>query len=165
MNEKNIVLIGMPGVGKSTVGVVLAKKLGYSFVDADLVIQSWEGKLLHEIISERGVEGFWMLEEVVGESIEAERTVIATGGSAVYGENAMAHYKQTGTVVYLSLPLEGIRERLGDLTERGVTLRDGQDLDGLYAERQPLYEKYADITVDCEGLSIREIVEKIASGF
>lgn len=165
MNEKNVVLIGMPGVGKSTVGVVLAKKLGYSFVDADLVIQSWEGKLLHEIISERGVEGFWMLEEAVGESIEAERTVIATGGSAVYGENAMAHYKQTGTVVYLSLPLEGIRERLGDLTERGVTLRDGQDLDGLYAERQPLYEKYADITVDCEGLSIREIVEKIASGF
>ncbi len=162
MKNNNIILIGMPGVGKSTVGVVLAKKLGYSFVDADLVIQSWEGKLLHEIISERGVEGFWMLEEIVGESIEAQRTVIATGGSAVYGENAMAHYKQTGTVVYLSLPLEGIRERLGDLTERGVTLKEGQDLDGLYAERQPLYEKYADITVDCEGLSIREIVEKIA---
>ncbi len=162
MKDNNIILIGMPGVGKSTVGVVLAKKLGYSFVDADLVIQSWEGKLLHEIIAERGVEGFWMLEEVVGESIEAQRTVIATGGSAVYGENAMAHYKQTGTVVYLSLPLEGIRERLGDLTERGVTLKEGQDLDGLYAERQPLYEKYADITVDCEGLSIREIVEKIA---
>lgn len=162
MKNNNIILIGMPGIGKSTVGVVLAKKLGYSFVDADLVIQSWEGKLLHEIISERGVEGFWMLEEIVGESIEAQRTVIATGGSAVYGENAMAHYKQTGTVVYLSLPLEGIRERLGDLTERGVTLKEGQDLDGLYAERQPLYEKYADITVDCEGLSIREIVEKIA---
>ena len=165
MKNNNIILIGMPGVGKSTVGVVLAKKLGYSFVDADLVIQSWEGKLLHEIISERGVEGFWMLEEIVGESIEAQRTVIATGGSAVYGENAMAHYKQIGTVVYLSLPLEGIRERLGDLTERGVTLRDGQDLDGLYVERQPLYERYADVTVDCEGLSIREIVEQIAAGF
>lgn len=165
MNEKNIILIGMPGVGKSTVGVVLAKKLGYSFVDADLVIQSWEGKLLHEIIEERGVEGFWMLEEAVGESMDVRRTVIATGGSAVYGENAMAHYKQIGTVVYLSLPLEGIRERLGDLTERGVTLRDGQDLDGLYVERQPLYERYADVTVDCEGLSIREIVEQIAAGF
>ncbi len=110
MNEKNIILIGMPGVGKSTVGVVLAKRLGYSFVDADLVIQSWEGKLLHEIIEERGVEGFWMLEEAVGESMDVRRTVIATGGSAVYGENAMAHYKQIGTVVYLSLPLEGIRE-------------------------------------------------------
>ena len=165
MNEKNIILIGMPGVRKSTVGVVLAKRLGYSFVDADLVIQSWEGKLLHEIIEERGVEGFWMLEEAVGESMDVRRTVIATGGSAVYGENAMAHYKQIGTVVYLSLPLEGIRERLGDLTERGVTLRDGQDLDGLYVERQPLYERYADVTVDCEGLSIREIVEQIAAGF
>lgn len=162
MNKNNIVLIGMPGAGKSTVGVVLAKKLGYSFVDADLVIQSWEGKLLHEIIAERGVEGFWMLEETVGESIEAERTVIATGGSAVYGENAMAHYKQIGTVVYLSLPLTEIRERLGDLTERGVTLKEGQDLDSLYAERLPLYERYADVTVECGGLQIREIVEKIA---
>ncbi|MDE7231555.1 MAG: shikimate kinase, partial [Lachnospiraceae bacterium] len=153
---------GMPGVGKSTVGVVLAKKLGYAFVDADLVIQSREGKLLHEIISERGVEGFWKVEESVGESMETHRTVIATGGSAVYGPKAMEHYKQIGTVIYLSLPLEGIRERLGDLDERGVTLREGQDLDSLYAERLPLYEKYADITVACEGLEIREIVERIA---
>ena len=99
----------------------------------------------------------------MGESVETERTVIATGGSAVYGKKAMAHYKRIGTVVYLSLPLEGIRERLGDLTERGVTLKEGQDLDGLYVERQPLYERYADATVDCEGLSIREIVEKIAA--
>lgn len=159
---KNIILIGMPGAGKSTVGVVLAKKLGYSFVDADLEIQSREGKLLHELIAERGVEGFWKLEEAVGESIETKRTVIATGGSAIYGEKAMVHYKQIGTVVYLSLPLEEIRKRLGDLTERGVTLRDGQDLDSLYAERLPLYERYADVTVECEGLSIREIVEKIA---
>lgn len=158
----NIILIGMPGAGKSTVGVVLAKKLGYAFVDADLVIQSREGKLLHEIISERGVEGFWRVEESVGESIEAHRTVIATGGSAVYGPKAMTHYKQIGTVIYLSLPLAGIRERLGDLDERGVTLREGQDLDSLYAERLPLYEKYADITVACEGMEIREIVERIA---
>lgn len=162
MNKNNIILIGMPGAGKSTVGVVLAKKLGYSFVDADLVIQSREGKLLHELIAERGVEGFWKLEEAVGKSIEAARTVIATGGSAVYGEEAMAHYRQIGTVVYLALPLKEIRERLGDLTERGVTLRAGQDLYELYAERQPLYEKYADVTVDCKGLPIREIVEKIA---
>lgn len=159
---KNIILIGMPGAGKSTVGVVLAKKLGYAFVDADLVIQSREGKLLHEIIAERGVEDFWRVEESVGESMEARRTVIATGGSAVYGPKAMAHYKQIGTVVYLSLPLSEIRERLGDLNERGVTLREGQDLTGLYEERVPLYEKYADCTVSCEGLSIREIVKKIA---
>lgn len=159
---KNIILIGMPGAGKSTVGVVLAKKLGYAFVDADLVIQSREGKLLHEIIAERGVEGFWRVEESVGESMEASRTVIATGGSTVYGPKAMAHYKQIGTVVYLSLPLDEIRERLGDLNERGVTLREGQDLAGLYEERVPLYEGYADYTVACEGLSIREIVKKIA---
>lgn len=159
---KNIILIGMPGAGKSTVGVVLAKKLGYAFVDADLVIQSREGKLLHEIIAECGVEGFWRVEESVGESMEARRTVIATGGSAVYGPKAMAHYKQIGTVVYLALPLSEIRERLGDLNERGVTLREGQDLTGLYEERVPLYEKYADYTVACEGLSIREIVKKIA---
>lgn len=148
-------------MGKSTVGVVLAKKLGYAFLDADLVIQGREGKLLHEIIAEQGVEGFWRTEESVGESIDVRRTVVATGGSAVYGERAMAHYKQIGMVVYLSLPLEGIRERLGDLAERGVTLKAGQDLDGLYAERQPLYERYADATVECEGLQIREIVEKI----
>lgn len=158
----NIILIGMPGAGKSTVGVVLAKRLGYAFMDADLVIQSREGKLLHEIISERGVEGFWKVEESVGESIETDRTVIATGGSAVYGPKAMAHYKKIGTVIYLSLLLEGIKKRLGDLDERGVTLREGQDLDSLYAERLPLYEKYADITVACDGLEIREIVERIA---
>jgi len=160
---KNVILIGMPGAGKSTVGVVLAKKLGYAFVDADLVIQSREGRLLHEIISERGVEGFWQVEEEVNEAIQADRTVIATGGSAVYGSRAMAHYGQIGRIVYLELPLEDIRERLGDLDERGVTLRAGQDLAALYAERVPLYEKYADITVDCAGLTIREIVEKIAA--
>ena len=155
-------MIGMPGAGKSTVGVVLAKKLGYAFLDADLVIQSRQGKLLHEIISERGVEGFWQVEEAVNESIRTDRTVIATGGSAVYGERAMAHYQEIGTIVYLSLPLKEIRQRLGNLDERGVTLRKGQDLAGLYEERVPLYEKYAHITVDCENLSIREIVEKIA---
>ncbi len=160
---KNIILIGMPGAGKSTVGVVLAKKLGYAFMDADLVIQAREGKLLHEIISEQGVEGFWQVEEEVNESILAERTVIATGGSAVYGDRAMTHYKGIGKVVYLALPLEDIRERLGNLDERGVTLREGQDLTALYEERIPLYEKYADITINCEKLSIREVVEKIVT--
>lgn len=162
---QNVILIGMPGAGKSTVGVVLAKKLGYAFMDADLVIQGREGKLLHEIIAEQGVEGFWRVEEEVNESIRTDRTVIATGGSAVYGERAMAHYRQIGKIVYLSLPLVDIRERLGDLDERGVTLRAGQDLAALYEERIPLYEKYADITVNCENLSIREIVKRIADVF
>ena len=160
---KNIILIGMPGAGKSTVGVVLAKQLGYAFMDADLVIQAREGKLLHEIISEQGVEGFWQVEEEVNESILTERTVIATGGSAVYGDRAMTHYKGIGKVVYLALPLEDIRERLGDLDERGVTLREGQDLAALYEERIPLYEKYADITINCGKMSIREVVEKIVT--
>ncbi len=156
----NIVLIGMPGAGKSTVGVVLAKKLGYAFLDSDLVIQSREKKLLHEIISEKGVEGFWAIEESVNESIETDRTVIATGGSAVYGRKAMEHLKRIGTVVYLKLSCAAVLERLGDLNERGVTMRDGQTFRELYDERIVLYEKYADITVDCEGLSIREIVEE-----
>ena len=162
MNGTNIILIGMPGAGKSTVGVVLAKKLGCAFVDSDLVIQETTGKLLHEVISERGVEGFLDVEEQVNTSIVTDRTVIATGGSAVYGSRAMEHFKELGTVVYLMLSYDAIAERLGDLDERGVTLKAGQELKGLYAERVPLYEKYADLTIDCEKLSIREIVEQIA---
>ncbi len=158
---KNIILIGMPGAGKSTVGVVLAKKAGYAFLDSDLLIQSRKGKLLHELISEEGVEGFWKTEEAVNLSIETDRTVIATGGSAIYGAKAMEHFKKLGTVVYLKLSCEEIMKRLGDLCERGVTLREGQSLSDLYRERVPLYEKYADITIDCERLSIREIVEEI----
>ncbi len=158
---KNIILIGMPGAGKSTVGVVLAKKAGYAFLDSDLLIQSRKGKLLHELISEEGVEGFWKTEEAVNLSIETDRTVIATGGSAIYGARAMEHFKKLGTVVYLKLSCEEITKRLGDLCERGVTLQEGQSLSDLYRERVPLYEKYADITIDCERLSIREIVEEI----
>ena len=160
--QHNVILIGMPGVGKSTVGVVLAKRLGYAFMDSDLVIQNKEGRLLHEIIAEKGVEGFWQTEEEINASIETDYTVIATGGSVIYGSRAMEHFKQIGIIVYLKLSLEAITERLGDLNERGVTLREGQDLAALYAERIPMYERYADITMDCEGLSIREIVAAIA---
>lgn len=161
MKQKNIVLIGMPGAGKSTVGVVLAKKLGFAFLDSDLLIQSREGKLLHEIIEEQGVEKFWAIEEETNLSIDAGRTVIATGGSVIYGSRAMEHLGQNGVIVYLQLSCEEIARRLGDLSERGVTLREGQTLETLYAERVPLYEKYAHVTMACEGLSIREIVEEI----
>lgn len=161
MTKDNIVLIGMPGVGKSTVGVVLAKNMGYSFVDSDLLIQEQEGKLLHEIISERGLDGFNEVEDQVNASIDRSRAVIATGGSVVYGAQAMEHLKQIGTVVYLSLPYEELSERLGDLNERGVSIRDGQTLEDLMQERTPLYEKYADVTIDCEGRQIREIVQMI----
>ena len=138
MNKDNIILIGMPGAGKSTVGVVLAKKLGYAFVDSDLIIQSKEGRLLHEIISKRGIEGFWKIEETVNASIEAHRCVIATGGSAVYGAKAMEHFKQIGSIIYLQLSCDAIADRLGDLSERGVTLKEGQGLPELYDERIPL---------------------------
>ena len=156
--NKNIILIGMPGVGKSTVGVVLAKKKGCRFLDSDLLIQEQYDALLHELIERHGIEGFLKIEEEVNASIDVMRTVIATGGSVVYGEKAMAHFKEIGTVVYLALSCEGIIKRLGDLHERGVTLREGQTLEDLYVERVPLYEKYADVTIDCENKGIREIV-------
>lgn len=160
--KDTLVLIGMPGVGKSTVGVVLAKRMGYGFVDSDLVIQEKYGKLLHELIEENGVEGFWKMENDVNASLEKPGCVIATGGSAVYGSEAMEHLRETGTVIYLKLSCEEIEARLGDLNARGVTLKPRQTLRDLYAERVPLYEKYAHITVDCEGKQLREIVTEIA---
>lgn len=160
-DKNNTILIGMPGAGKSTVGVVLAKKKGCRFLDSDLLIQEKYGALLYELIAAHGVEGFWKLEEEVNASIEADRTVIATGGSVIYGPAAMRHFKEIGTVVYLKLSCETIAERLGDLDERGVTLRKGQTLADLYRERTPLYESYADVILDCEGKSIREIVEML----
>lgn len=160
--KKNIVLIGMPGAGKSTVGVVLAKRIGYRFVDSDLVIQEKEGKLLHQLIEEHGVEGFWKIENDVNASLDMEKSVIATGGSAIYGMQAMEHLKEIGCVVYLKLSYEEIAERLGDLNARGVTLMPGQTLHDLYEERTPLYEKYADVIVECDGKMLREIVKEIA---
>ena len=161
--KDNIVLIGMPGAGKSTVGVVLAKRLGYRFVDSDLVIQEKYDRLLHELIEEHGVEGFWRIEEEENASLNPRKSVIATGGSVIYGPRAMEHLREIGTVVYLKLPLEEVTERLGDLNARGVTLRPGQTLADLYAERVPLYEKYAHEVVDCYHIWIRDVVRKIAS--
>lgn len=153
----------MPGVGKSTVGVVLAKRLGYKFVDSDLVIQEKYGKLLHELIEEHGVEGFWKLENDVNASLRLHRSIIATGGSAIYGAEAMEHLRESGTVIYLHLPLEEVAERLGDLNARGVTMKPGQDLAALYEERIPLYEKYAHKVIACHGKQLREIVELAAA--
>ena len=160
---KNIVLIGMPGAGKSTIGVVLAKNLGYAFIDSDLLIQDREHMLLHEIIDRYGLDRFNQIENEVNASIRADHSIIATGGSVIYGQEAMMHLKSIGTVVYLKLPYEELEERLGDLNERGVSIRRGQTLASLYEERVPLYEKYADITVDCTDSNIRKIVKKIAA--
>mgnify|MGYP000805067071 CR=1 FL=1 len=151
----------MPGVGKSTVGVILAKVLGFQFVDADLVIQEKEGKLLREIIAEEGPDGFIAVENRINSEIEAHHSVIATGGSVVYGKEAMEHLRQIGTVIYLKLDYQTVKRRLGNLKARGVVLEEGQTLHDLYCERIPYYEKYADITVELDKLSIGDSLEKV----
>lgn len=158
---KNIILIGMPGSGKSTIGVVLAKALGYQFIDTDLRIQEKEGRLLKDIIEQEGIEGFIAIENRINCEISADRAVIAPGGSVIYGEEAMEHFKQLGTVIYLKISYEELLKRLGSLKDRGVVLREGQDLKALYGERKPLYEKYADITVSGDQFSIEETVHAI----
>ncbi|HJA92314.1 MAG TPA: shikimate kinase [Candidatus Eisenbergiella merdipullorum] len=161
--NENIVLIGMPGAGKSTVGVVLAKHMGRRFLDSDLVIQEKTGKLLHELITERGLQGFLDVENEINKSLDATGSVIATGGSVIYGRQAMDHLKRTGVVVYLRLSYPEIENRLGDLKQRGVALKEGQTLRDLYEERVPLYEKYADLIQECDGKSIRTIVAELAA--
>lgn len=162
---ENIILIGMPGVGKSTAGVVLAKLLGYKFIDTDLLIQQEEHRLLHEIIAREGTEGFLAIENRVNASIEAEHAVIATGGSVVYGREAMEHLKSIGTVVYLRLSYPVLEKRLSDIEGRGVVLRCGQTLRGLYQERVPLYEQYADIVVDEENRNVEETIRQIVTAY
>lgn len=159
--KNNIVLIGMPGVGKSTVGVILAKILGYKFIDTDLLIQESEGRLLKEIIASEGVDGFIETENRINSRIEAEKSVIATGGSVVYGKEAMEHLSAIGTIVYLSLDYRKLRYRLGNIKNRGVVIRDGQRLIDLYNERVPLYEKYADIIIDENGCNIEKTINRI----
>lgn len=157
----NIILIGMPGAGKSTIGVVLAKRLGFSFLDTDLVIQEKQKMLLHEILDEYGQDGFNEVENAILSEIFAKNSIIATGGSAVYGKDAMQNMKELGKIVYLKISYEELEHRLGDLEERGVSMKEGQTLRSLYEERLPLYEKYAEDTIDCDGKSIHEIVYEI----
>ena len=161
--KKNIVLIGMPGVGKSTVGVILAKLLGYKFVDTDLVIQEKEGKLLKEIISEKGVDGFIETENRILSSFRVKEAVIATGGSVVYGNQAMKNLAKNGIVVYLKLDYKKLKYRLGNIKNRGVVIRESQSLSGLYKERIPLYEKYSDIIVDENGCNVEKTISKIVA--
>ena len=159
--KNNIVLIGMPGVGKSTLGVILAKELGYEFIDSDLLIQRRERRLLREIIEQDGVDGFLEIEDQVNSALRAERAVIATGGSVVYGSAAMEHLREIGTIVYLQLPYGELEKRLGNLHNRGVVLRDGQTLKSIYEERCALYERYADIVINESGLDLEESLETV----
>ena len=162
-NLDNVVLIGMPGAGKSTLGVVLAKILGYEFIDADLLIQSKLDKTLQKIIDACGPDGFIEVENEVLCTLSAKRAVIATGGSAVYSDEAMEHLRSIGTVVYLRVSYEELESRLGGLHERVVVMKNGMgmSLHDLYEERRPLYEKYADVTIDIDGLSVRDAARRL----
>ena len=153
----NIVLIGMPGSGKSTVGVLLAKALGYGFLDIDLVIQQQEGTLLQDILDSRGVEAFLEAEEKAVCSVNCTRHVIAPGGSAVCREGGALHLKSLGPVVYLDVPLEELLNRIQNLSNRGVAMEPGQTLADVMAYRAPLYAKYADLVIDCgQGQSLAQ---------
>jgi len=158
---ENIILIGMPGAGKSTVGVVLAKVLGYKFLDSDLMIQETTGKLLSQLIEENGDAGFIKIENDINRSIAVDHAVIATGGSAVYGTEAMEHFKKIGTVVYLEVPYKEIKKRVGSLKDRGVVSNGKEKIEDIYADRVALYKKYADVIIKEWDIPIRETIKKI----
>ena len=162
---KNVVLIGMPGSGKSTVGVLLAKALGYDFLDVDLVIQKREHALLQDILDRRGLDAFLQAEEDAVCSVSCENTVIAPGGSAVCREKAARHLKSLGPVVYLKVPLAELSGRIQNLSTRGIAMEPGQTLADVYAAREPLYRRYADLTVDVgEGRGLEETVAAVLQG-
>ncbi|MEG0374494.1 MAG: shikimate kinase [Raoultibacter sp.] len=163
--KDNIILIGMPGAGKSTLGIVLAKILNYDFMDADLVIQNQCDKTLQKLIDACGPEGFIEVENQILRDLEATKTIIATGGSAVYSDEAMAHLSSIGRIVYLQISFDELVNRLHDLQERGVVLKGGigMSLRELYDERKPLYEEYADVTVDVDNLTITAAARKVAA--
>ncbi len=163
-NEKsgnNIILIGMPASGKSTVGVILAKIMGMDFIDTDIVIQQREGLRLNEIIDRYGIEEFLKLEERALLDTDVSNTVISTGGSAVYSDAAMKHLSEASKVVYLKIGQDVMKNRLKDIKERGVVLRPGESIDDMYATRSKLYEKYAHVTVSEEGRSVEETVRMV----
>lgn len=163
LKHKNITLIGMPGAGKSTLGVVLAKKVGYRFVDTDLLIQEGEGLLLSEIIEQRGVDGFIECENALLAGLQCERHIIATGGSAVYGTEAVNNLRALGHIVFIDVSLETLKSRLRrNLLDRGVVIKNGRTLEDLYNERYPLYKAAADMSVQTDGLSTLEAVEVLA---
>ena len=160
-HRKNIVLIGMPGAGKSTVGVVLAKTIGMQFIDTDILIQERTGRKLQEILDQDGPDAFKRIEEETILSLHPRRAVIATGGSVVCSEAAMAHLKSIGVVVYLKIGYDEMVKRLRNSTTRGILLLPGQSLREMYEERVPLYERYADLTAPCSGRDLESVLESV----
>lgn len=159
--KKNLIFIGMPAVGKSTVGVVVAKRLGMKFVDTDLLIQEQEDRLLREIIADVGEEGFLKIENQVNRDLDVKNAVISPGGSVIYCEEAMRHFKETGTVVYLKASYQTIKRRIRSPKKRGVVLKEGQTFRDLYNERTKLFEMYADITISEDGCRIEQAIENV----
>lgn len=160
---QNVILVGMPSCGKSTVGVVLAKTMNKGFVDTDILIQQREKKTLQEIINEQGNDYFHRVEESVLMDFDGENYVVATGGSAIYFDRAMEKFRGNGRIIYLQVSLDTVLERLSNIKTRGVTLEKGQTLADLYEERIPLYEKHADITITSDGCTVEDVVEKIVA--
>ena len=163
---KNVVMVGMPGSGKSTIGVILAKSLGFDFVDTDLVICKREGKRLQEIIDTEGLEKFLEIEQQVGEEISPVNSVVATGGSMILSDEAMKNLKKNGIVVYVEVPLEILKKRITNMKTRGIAFKKGETLEDIFRVRTPLYEKYADITITADENTVPEdcvnqIVERI----
>ena len=158
---QNIILIGMPGAGKSTVGVILAKALGMQFIDTDIMIQEQTGKMLQEILDEDGPDAFKRIEEETILSLHPRHAVIATGGSVVCSGDAMAYLKSGGVVVYLEISYEEMGKRLKNITTRGIVLLPGQSLRGMYDQRVPLYEKYADLTIACSDEDFESVVRNV----
>ena len=159
--KSNITLIGMPGVGKSTIGVILAKIIGYEFIDSDILIQKQEGKLLKDIIAEAGSTGFLEIENQLHAQLDVTNSIISPGGSICYCPEGMEHLREISTVVYLKLDYPKLKRRLGNLTARGVVLKNGQSLRDLYKERTPLYEKYAHIVINETGLSVEKTIQAV----
>ncbi len=164
LGNKNVVLIGMPGAGKSTVGVLLAKALKMPFIDTDLLIQKQENRYLQELINTCGMNEFLKIEENVILGLDAENTVIATGGSAVYSEAAINHLKSNGILIFLNSKMYQLERRLKNAHTRGIAMKSGQTLHNLYLERLPLYKKYADVEIDCSKKHIETIVTDIKNG-
>lgn len=159
--KNNLALIGMPAVGKSTVGVLLAKKMGFAFLDTDLLIQTREKMTLAQIISQKGLERFLEIEESHLLSLDCSQHLIATGGSVIYKEKAMAHLAQTATIIYLCVDLDILADRLSDVIERGVAIDPGKGIDDLYKERTPLYDKFCDIKIVCGVKTPSQVVTAI----
>jgi shikimate kinase len=164
-SRKNAILIGMPGAGKSTVGVILAKRLGYDFVDTDLLIQRSADKSLQAIINEDGLEAFRQIEEDILQSLDAEQTVIATGGSAIYSYKAITSLKKSGVAVFINTPLQTLQTRIADMANRGMVISPGESFTGLFIERNPLYRKYADFVIEDQNKTVESIADEIAKNF